>query len=548
MHSHDHRRGKPTPSDARPVPAGPPGHARHHGTNEVLYLQRSVGNGVTSQFVQLARQAGELGEEPSGGRSSVHEVLGSRGQSLPADVRRIAEAGYGEDFSGVQVHRDALAVRSAKEFRARAYASGDHVVMPPGNDDLHTWLHELDHVRKQRRGVVAGTDRGDGVRVSDPSDEHEKEADANATRALQGHAAHVGHDHSQPGHGAAHPGGAPAVQRTPATWSYEPSVRAAERLQPGRPGIGQQQSFWPPIVALIQEYAGLSSPDTAGRTDVLDRLDRAIQAWEQNQGRRGIAVFNQSAAEQKRNVIRELRRVMDHERRQITALEEQEANPPRTPSPEGGAQAADTGRSTPEQSSSGDDESIGEIGPGRLMRTRARLENVEPLPPGVQIYAHFTEQENLYSIRAEGLRPGASKGIGLPEGGSDAYHTYVVSGSPDALPFVTSEAGEGVVGVIGSGVNPDRDANYGGGAYRFPGGMPPVRRAGRTEGGGPFSFTLPASAKERQGIHTFVNQVLAASDQEPITEREAYLRVLAHLMRRMPLNVADAASAALGEE
>jgi hypothetical protein len=150
----------------------------------------------------------------------------------------------------------------------------------------------------------------------------------------------------------------------------------------------------------------------------------------------------------------------------------------------------------------------------------------------------------------EGLRPGAAEGIGLaPEagGGRDKVNTYVVSGSPDALQYVTGEAGDGAVGVISSGVNFDRDANYSGGAYRYAGSMDPVRRAGRREGGGPFSFPLPASAKDRQGIHAFVNAALTSSRQETISEGEAYERVLADLWRRMPLNLADAVTAALDD-
>jgi hypothetical protein len=171
-------------------------------------LRLSLGNAVISRIVELARQAEDAGEGPAVQRSSVDEVVESRGESLPAEVQRVAEAGYGDDFSGVRVHRDAVAVRSAREFRARAYTTGDHVVMPPGSDDMHTWLHELDHVRQQRRGAVQGTDRGDGVQVSHPSDRHEKEADTNATRVLRG-------DHPAARSGSGVDGGAdrPAVQR-----------------------------------------------------------------------------------------------------------------------------------------------------------------------------------------------------------------------------------------------------------------------------------------------------------------------------------------------
>ncbi|SDF47623.1 protein of unknown function [Lentzea fradiae] len=553
MHTPDHRHGEAPRRGHRPAPA----EARdEREPNKVLELQRLVGNAATSRFVEFARRAEEAGEEPAVQRSSVDEVVASRGDSLPAEVKRVAEASYGDDFSGVRVHRDTVAVQSAKEFGARAYTSGEHVVMPPGSDDMHTWLHELDHVRQQRRGAVEGTDRGDGVQVSTPSDRHEKEADANATLALQGYAPpaghrHTGHEHQE--HAAAHSDdGAPAVQRSPATWAEEPTIKAVEQLQAGRPGPGQEQSFWPPIVALVQEYASLNSGNLDRRREVLTALETALSAWEQNQSTRGLLSLNRSQVDKKRQVITNLRVRMGWEDHEIELLEQQQAEQPsRTPSPaQGEVETGSTRSASPAQESSGDEEPIAavEFASGKPSQLRRRLENVPALPDSINVHAHFTDDGNLQSIRMEGLRPGASEGIGLaPEagGGPDRTHTYVVSGSPDALQYVTGEAGDGAVGVISSGVNFDRDANYSGGAYRYAGSMDPVRRAGRQAGGGPFSFPLPASAKDRQGIHTFVNAALTAAGQQPISEGQAYERLLAHLWRRMPLNMADAVTAAL---
>ncbi len=47
-----------------------------------------------------------------------------------------------------------------------------------------TLAHELTHVIQQRQGPVAGTDYGNGLKVSDPSDRFEVEAEANAVRAM----------------------------------------------------------------------------------------------------------------------------------------------------------------------------------------------------------------------------------------------------------------------------------------------------------------------------------------------------------------------------
>ena len=51
----------------------------------------------------------------------------------------------------------------------------------PGTGEGRRLLaHELTHVRQQQQGPVSGTDRGDGVQVSDPSDPFEQEASRTA--------------------------------------------------------------------------------------------------------------------------------------------------------------------------------------------------------------------------------------------------------------------------------------------------------------------------------------------------------------------------------
>ena len=62
--------------------------------------------------------------------------------------------------------------------------------------------HELTHVVQQRSGPVDGTPTGGGVQVSDPSDRFEREAEANAERAM-----------STPAAPAAVSSAGPAVQR-----------------------------------------------------------------------------------------------------------------------------------------------------------------------------------------------------------------------------------------------------------------------------------------------------------------------------------------------
>ncbi|MCX5384264.1 DUF4157 domain-containing protein [Streptomyces sp. NBC_00083] len=144
----------------------------------VLALQRSAGN---------AAVAGLFAQRPETvQRSSVHDVLRGSGRPLDSDVRADMESRLGADFGDVRVHNDVTAQRSAAEIGARAYTSGNHVVVGRGGADRHTLAHELTHVIQQRQGPVAGTDTGEGLSMSDPSDAFERAAEANATRALSG--------------------------------------------------------------------------------------------------------------------------------------------------------------------------------------------------------------------------------------------------------------------------------------------------------------------------------------------------------------------------
>ncbi|MEU6871496.1 DUF4157 domain-containing protein [Streptomyces sp. NPDC046751] len=153
--------------------------------------------------VQMLRQAGHPGveeahadsagrghedqvEQPAVQRSTVHDVLRTVGRPLDSGTRAEMEARFATDFSDVRIHEGGAARASAAEVGARAYTSGNHVVVGAGGSDKHTLAHELTHVVQQRQGAVAGTDNGSGLRVSDPSDRFEREAEANARRVMSG--------------------------------------------------------------------------------------------------------------------------------------------------------------------------------------------------------------------------------------------------------------------------------------------------------------------------------------------------------------------------
>ncbi|MGP3998777.1 eCIS core domain-containing protein [Streptomyces sp. 8N706] len=127
---------------------------------------------------------------------------------MDAPVKEEMEARLGADFSDVRLHTDAAARRSAAELGARAYTSGNHVVIGADGGDKRTLAHELTHVIQQRTGPVTGTDNGSGLKVSDPEDRFERAAEANAIRAMSGP---VPHENRQ---GLAGEGGREPAQRT----------------------------------------------------------------------------------------------------------------------------------------------------------------------------------------------------------------------------------------------------------------------------------------------------------------------------------------------
>ncbi|WP_263455621.1 DUF4157 domain-containing protein [Streptomyces sp. LS1784] len=209
MRAHD-----PDHQDAR-TPAPPVGRRTDNAPREqapasfpsgLLALQRSVGNAAVVRMLRRTGDVppavqrhehdagcGHLTQQRTGAgpgaavqRSAVADVLRSAGRPLDDTTRTDMENRFGADFTDVRIHDGPVARRSAAEVGARAYTSGSHVVIGEGGGDRHTLAHELTHVIQQRRGPVAGTGTGSGLRVSDPSDRFEREAEANARRVMAG--------------------------------------------------------------------------------------------------------------------------------------------------------------------------------------------------------------------------------------------------------------------------------------------------------------------------------------------------------------------------
>ena len=184
MHTHEERperSGRRAVEPRRAAADLQAGHGDRPTHDAVLRLQHSVGNQVVARTLagDLRRDAAE--DEPS----TVPDVLGSPGRPLDTTTRTEFEARFGADFADVRVHTGAAAERSATEIGARAYTSGNHVVIGEQGGDPHTMAHELTHVIQQRQGPVRGGRAGNGLRVSDPDDEFERAAEATATEVLR---------------------------------------------------------------------------------------------------------------------------------------------------------------------------------------------------------------------------------------------------------------------------------------------------------------------------------------------------------------------------
>ncbi|HSW27459.1 MAG TPA: DUF4157 domain-containing protein [Burkholderiaceae bacterium] len=125
----------------------------------------------------------------------VQGVLSSPGRPLAGPTRDLFEAGFGHDFSQVQVHADAAAAASAHAVGAHAYTVGSHIVFgagkysPQTTDGRQLLAHELAHTLQQSE--AHSVDTASALSISQPDDVQEREAEASAQRVVAGQAAHI---------------------------------------------------------------------------------------------------------------------------------------------------------------------------------------------------------------------------------------------------------------------------------------------------------------------------------------------------------------------
>jgi hypothetical protein len=157
---------------------------------QVFGLQRKCACAVTGEAcsrctpnrLQSPAMSGPQGE---GVPPIVHDVMRSPGQPLDAATRIDLEGRFGHDFSGVRVHTDSDAAKSAEAVSAKAYTVGRTVVFGQGHyapetgEGKRVLAHELTHVVQQSRGGA--------IPPLDPNSSLEQEADSAAANAVLSH-------------------------------------------------------------------------------------------------------------------------------------------------------------------------------------------------------------------------------------------------------------------------------------------------------------------------------------------------------------------------
>ena len=147
---------------------------------------------VDTSILRRSHRSGPASRAPASGM--VDSVLRGPGQSLDPATRDFMQAGFRHDFSGVRVHADAPAARSAEAMHARAYTVGRDIVFGRGSyaphhrDGRRLIAHELTHVVQNETAPAHGSSLRE---VSAPHDASEREADDVSQRVADRHPARV---------------------------------------------------------------------------------------------------------------------------------------------------------------------------------------------------------------------------------------------------------------------------------------------------------------------------------------------------------------------
>ncbi len=174
------QKAAPTPVSQQSTPVSSPSTTARGG--RFTQLKASLrGHDFATQVQMLSP---EHGATP--GATAIHQAAANGiqgyGSRLP-HADKIQRSFGGFDVSNVQTHAGAHANAATAAMGADAYATGNHVVLGQGGQDLHTVAHEAAHVVQQRHGVSLSGG------VGTAGDPYERHADAVADLVVQGKSA-----------------------------------------------------------------------------------------------------------------------------------------------------------------------------------------------------------------------------------------------------------------------------------------------------------------------------------------------------------------------
>lgn len=193
------------------------------------------------------------------------------GHALPEVVRQAMERELGVPLGRVRVHTDSVAADAARAVRAEAFTVGEDIFFADGafapdtDRGARLLAHELAHVVQNRQGQ---TDISrDGVRISDPSDHLEREAETVAERI-----------HLAPANAPA----APAGPVAPPAASVQPTAPTYVQRQPLEMIDREKSDDAPATDEVDPAEQSARTDDTGELTSLgldarLDRMDPAMQ-------------------------------------------------------------------------------------------------------------------------------------------------------------------------------------------------------------------------------------------------------------------------------
>ena len=172
---------------ARLAPSRPPIAIRRCGHGPCDCPPERKAAHAAAEITAIGNDAGAHAESAMG--AELQRRAGG-GQPLDPVARARLEPAMGLDLSAVSIHADAGADVLARAVAAEAFTTGNDIYFragryqPRSEGGLRLLAHEITHTAQQGRGAVAGAQRFGSVRVNEPGDDFEREAEQSASATM----------------------------------------------------------------------------------------------------------------------------------------------------------------------------------------------------------------------------------------------------------------------------------------------------------------------------------------------------------------------------